>query len=155
MFVFYLLNLFRKIVPPVGLEPTQALLPIRFSYHYSFHYQLKCYLHRQLTSAYREYLWASAYAIISCLWSGLGLNHIEFCARLMCIVIDGLFLLLRVPIFHHEDYYFPTSMSVHTHLSFNLGSSCKVSTHCLTNVTVPYIFNAYLRTTFRITLARR
>lgn len=26
-------------VPPVGLEPTQALLPIRFSYHYSFHYQ--------------------------------------------------------------------------------------------------------------------
>ena len=155
MFVFYLLNLFRKKVPPVGLEPTQALLPIRFSYHYSFHYQLKCYLHRQLTSAYREYLWASAYAIISCLWSGLGLNHIEFCARLMCIVIDGLFLLLRVPIFHHEDYYFPTSMSVHTHLSFNLGSSCKVSTHCLTNVTVPYIFNAYLRTTFRITLARR
>lgn len=56
MFVFYLLNLFRKKVPPVGLEPTQALLPIRFSYHYSFHYQLKCYLHRQLTSAYREYL---------------------------------------------------------------------------------------------------
>lgn len=89
-----------------------------------------------------------------CLWSGLSLNHIEFCARLMCIVIDGCFLLLRVPIFHHEDYYFPTSMSVHTHLSFNLGSLRKVSTHCLTNVTVPYIFNAYLRTTFRITLAR-
>jgi hypothetical protein len=89
-----------------------------------------------------------------CLWSGLSLNHIEFCARLMCIVIDGCFLLLRVPIFHHKDYYFPTSMSVHTHLSFNLGSLRKVSTHCLTNVTVPYIFNAYLRTTFRITLAR-
>ena len=64
MFVFYLLNLFREIVPPVGLEPTrdnahQIFMPLQFSLPIDFNY---------------------------CLWSGLGLNHIEFCARLMCIV---------------------------------------------------------------------
>lgn len=48
----------------------------------------------------------------------------------------------------HDDVFITTI------INFNLGSLRKVSTHCLTNVTVPYIFNAYLRTTFRITLAR-
>ena len=155
MFVFCLLNLFRKLYRQWDLNPHGHHWPKDFRTTIVFTTNsLRAQVCSLGVSGQPQAYLMTPTLLNCCLWSGLSLNHIEFCARLMYIVIDGCFLLLRVPIFHHKDYYFPTSMSVHTHLSFNLGSLRKVSTHCLTNVTVPYIFNAYLRTTFRITLAR-
>lgn len=85
MFVFYLLNLFREIVPPVGLEPTQPSLAKGFSYHYSFHYQKPTrtsLLIRSFWSNSRLYLMTPT-LLNCCLWSGLSLNHIEISRTLV------------------------------------------------------------------------
>ena len=63
-----------SLVAKAGFEPARALLPKGFSYHYSFHYQIKSLIYRLILLLYFD---IQVDLLLFCLWSGLYLNHIE------------------------------------------------------------------------------